>query len=95
MDEIALEPLGESTGGVHSWIDDIIFHADTADGFVDVFDRVLRRLVYSGLTLKGAKTELLRPAIEVLGYLATPEGLRMNPKKIEAIEKKLSEKGYG
>ena len=82
MDDVHLDPLGESRGGVHSWIDDIIFHTDTLEGFMDAFERILRRLCYCGLTLKASKCELLRNQIEVLGYLATPDGLKMNPKKV-------------
>ena len=87
MDDLRLAPLGASRGGVHSWLDDVIFHADSMEGFMDVFERVLRRLVYCGLTLKASKTELLQSAMEVLGYLATPEGLKANPKKVEAIDR--------
>ena len=87
MDKLRLAPLGQSAGGVHSWIDDIIFHADSEDGFMDIFERICERLVYCGLTLKAEKTELLRAKLEVLGYIATPEGLEVNPKKVEAIDR--------
>jgi hypothetical protein len=87
LQDVPLSPLGYSTGGVHSWLDDVIMHADSLEGFVDLFERVLMRLNTAGMTLKGSKTDILHGECEVLGYLVTPDGLRMNPKKTEAISR--------
>ena len=87
LQDVALAPLGESMGSVHSWLDDVIFHADTLEGFCDLFDRVLQRLCAAGLSLKASKTDLLRAACSILGYHVTPDGMRMDPKKTSDISR--------
>ena len=74
-----------SLGGVGTWLDDISFHAETFDGYCELVGMILARLVSAGMTLKASKCDLLHQELHVLGYLATPDGLRMDPAKVEAI----------
>ena len=87
MAELNIGVMGSSRGGVHSWVDDIVFHADSLDGYMDLFERILERLCWAGLSLKASKCELLREQMEVLGFIAHPDGLKMNPKKVGNIQK--------
>ena len=87
LHDVSLSPLGQSRGGTHSWIDDVTCHADSMEGFLDQFERVLQRLCHCGLTLKASKAHLLHEKLEVLGYYVTPDGLQMQEKKIEAIKR--------
>ena len=83
--DIPLMPMGQSTGSAYSWVDDITMSSDTMEGFIDLFERVLMRVTFSGITLKGEKCHILRAELEVLGFHVTPEGLKMQPSKIESI----------
>ena len=87
LHDVSLAPLGQSRGGTHSWIDDVTCHADSMEGFLDQFERILQRLCHCGLTLKASKAHLLHEHLEVLGYYVTPDGLKMQEKKIEAIKR--------
>ena len=77
----------DSSGGATSWLDDICMKADSFEGFCDLFERVLERLAAAGMTLKGAKCELLHPAMDLLGYVATPHGMMLQKPKLDAILK--------
>ena len=87
LSEVELAPLGQSHGGVRSWLDDITMRADSIAGFVDLFERVLRRLVAGGISLKGEKCHLLRENLEILGFLQTLTGLKMQPDKTDALRR--------
>ena len=87
LSDVPLNPLGQSRGGSHSWIDDVTCHADSMEGFLDQFERILQRLCHCGLSLKASKCHLLHERLEVLGYYVTPDGLEMQGKKIEAIKR--------
>ena len=76
---------GRGEGGATSWIDDICMRATTFGAFVDLFERVLSRMAVSGMSLKGAKCELLLPEVNVLGFVATPHGLQLQKPKIDEI----------
>lgn len=76
---------GRGEGGATSWIDDICMRATTFGAFVDLFERVLSRMAVAGMSLKGAKCELLLPEVNVLGFVATPHGLQLQKPKIDEI----------
>ncbi len=78
---------GRSHGGAASWIDDISMHANSFDGFKDLFRKVLTRLAFAGMSLKATKCYLLHQRLEVLGFYVTPDGLTMQPEAIERIER--------
>ena len=76
---------GTSAGGATSWLDDICIRADSFEGFCNLFELVLGRLLTSGISLKGSKCDLLLAAIDVLGFVATPHGIKLQPPKLKAI----------
>ena len=83
LDNCALGPLGESRGGARSWIDDISMHANSFEGFADLFGRVLARMSFACMSLKASKCLLLHQKLEVLGYFITPYGIMMQPAKLD------------
>eukprot|EP00965_Chrysotila_dentata_P037491 1246857-Pleurochrysis_carterae.AAC.1 len=52
-----------------------------------MLQRVFKRLIAAGMTLKPSKSHILRKKLEVLGYIVTREGIRPNPEKLEALHK--------
>ena len=91
LDECLLDG-GRATGGAKSWIDDVSMHANTFEGFVDLFSNVLERLAFAGMSLKASKCLLLHQQLEVLGFYVTPDGLIMQQSKIDALVQR-NEKG--
>ena len=85
--------LPSGTGGAKSWIDDISMHADSFEAFSELFEAVLQRMAYSGMSLKASKCYLLHQRLEVLGYYVTPDGLVMQPEKLSALIKKIGPDG--
>ena len=63
------------TGSVNNWLDDIIFHASSIEGFIDIFERILERLAAAGISLKPSKCDCLRESLEILGFVFTPRGI--------------------
>ena len=76
---------GHGCGGATSWLDDICMRADSFEGFTDLFNLVLSRLACAGISLKGAKCELLLPVMDLLGFAATPHGLYMQQPKLQDL----------
>ena len=50
-------------------------------------DLVLERLIWAGLTCKMSKCVFFATSAEYLGHVVSREGLRMDPKKVEAVSK--------
>ena len=91
LGKVTLEPneRGEfSSGGCASWIDDIAMHADSFNGFADLFERVLMRIAAASMQLKASKCFLLHERLEVLGYYVTPDGLIMQGEKLAGLIKR-------
>ena len=80
--------LGDSVGGSRSWIDDISMHADSFEGFADLFERILMRMATASMQLKASKCLLLHEKLEVLGFYVTPDGLIMQDHKLKELEKR-------
>ena len=78
---------GNAKGGAASWIDDVSMHANSFAGFKDLFRKILTRLAFAGMSLKATKCYLLHQELEVLGFFVTPDGIIMQPKALESIEK--------
>ena len=72
-------------GGATSWLDDICMRATSFEGFADLFDRILSRLAMAGMSLKGPKCELLLARCDILGFVATPDGIMIQRPKIKKI----------
>ena len=69
-----------------AYIDDIIcFSRDFDQHLIDI-RAIFERLAKNGLKLQPPKCNFLRPTFEILGYVASADGLKPNPKKVEAIE---------
>ena len=48
---------------------------------------VFQKLKAAGLKLKPSKCELFKKSISYLGHVVSEEGVRTDPKKIEAVQK--------
>ena len=88
LSHVYLDPLGRSFGGSASWIDDISLHADSFEGFADIFERILARIAAASMQLKGSKCLLLKPRLEVLGFYITPDGIVLQDSKISGLVKR-------
>ena len=75
--------FADGTGGASSWIDDVSMHADCFNVFATLFETVLQRIAFAGMSLKASKCFLLHQRLEVLGYFVTPDGLVMQDDKLE------------
>ena len=79
------------TGSAPTWVDDITMASGGGSsergiyGHCELLRRVFRRLIVAGMTLKPSKTHLLRAILEVLGFDVTPEGLKPQEAKVQAI----------
>ena len=84
-----------SPGGLASWIDDIAMHADSFNGFVELFGMMLARIAFASMQLKASKCFLLHESLEVLGFFVTPDGITLRPHKIEDLVKRDAKGEFG
>ena len=77
----------DGTGGAASWIDDVSMHADSFDAFAILFETILQRITFAGMSLKASKCYLLHAKLEVLGYHVTPDGLIMQQDKLDELRR--------
>ena len=69
------------------YLDDILIYSTSLEEHFDRLRKVFQRLRTSNLKVQLDKTEFLRKEISFLGHIVTPEGVKPNPLKIEAISK--------
>ena len=94
----ALKGLGHcelpgGQGGAASWIDDVSFHADSFQAYAALFERILQRIAFAGMSLKAEKCFLLHQELEVLGYHITPHGLIMQEDKLKDLRERYDKDG--
>jgi len=85
--------LPSGTGGASSWIDDVAMHTDSIGSFCELFETILMRIAFAGMSLKASKCYLLHQKLEVLGYHVTPDGLIMQEDKLRSIRNKRDKEG--
>ncbi|KAJ8456455.1 hypothetical protein ONZ45_g18712 [Pleurotus djamor] len=68
------------------YLDDILIFSDDMSKHKEHVKEVLRRLRKHKLYAKGEKCEFHTDTVEYLGYLLSPDGLKMDPRKIEVIQ---------
>ena len=70
------------------YLDDIAIITDGSyEDHMEKLDIVLERLKSRGLQVNGLKSFWVVKEVEYLGFILTPEGLKPQPKKVEAIRK--------
>ena len=69
------------------YMDDIIVYSSTLEEHLDRLDNVFHRLASCNLKIQPDKCEFLRKEVAYLGHIVTPEGIKPNPAKIEAVTK--------
>ncbi len=67
------------------YLDDILIYSDNPVDHQEHVREVLCRPKSNGLYCKGSKCEFYRDSMEYLGYILSPEGLRMSEDKVKAI----------
>ncbi|CAK9821240.1 Retrovirus-related Pol polyprotein from transposon 17.6 [Anthophora retusa] len=68
------------------YLDDIIIFGQSIEEHNRNLAIVLQRLKELGLKLQPDKCEFLKPELEYLGHVITAEGVKPNPKKLEAVK---------
>jgi hypothetical protein len=67
------------------YLDDIIIYSDTMENHIIHLETILELLHIAGLKIKLEKCEFVMTEIIYLGHIISSEGIRPNPKKIEAV----------
>jgi transposase InsO family protein len=67
------------------YLDDIIIYSQDRDAHEEHVKRVLERLRAYGLYYNLKKCRFFETKIDFLGYVVTPDGVEMDPRKVDAI----------
>ena len=67
------------------YLDDIIVMACSFDEHLDRLEEVFKRLAEAGLKIKPSKCELFKTETVFLGHIVCQEGIKPNPKTVEAV----------
>ena len=70
-----------------AYLDDVIVFGKTIDQTMERMVTVLQRLKDANLRLKAKKCELFKKEVSYLGHVITSEGVKTDPKKVEAVTK--------
>ncbi|CAI7785805.1 unnamed protein product [Closterium sp. NIES-53] len=69
------------------YLDDILVYSKTKEEHFKDLEEVFRRLQQNRLITKGSKCEFLKPELELLGHVVSGEGIKIDPRKVDAIAK--------
>ena len=83
--EMCLDDLHLNWCIIH--LDDVIVFSKTPEEHVERLAAVFEKILKAGLKLKPSKCEFLKSRINYLGHIVSKNGIEMDPKKIEAIQK--------
>ena len=67
------------------YLDDIIVFAKTQEEAITRLGTVFQKLREVGLKLQPSKCELFKTSLLYLGHIVSEDGIRTNPKKVEAV----------
>ncbi|KFD60572.1 hypothetical protein M514_27238, partial [Trichuris suis] len=82
-----MDRMLEGLPHVAAYLDDIIITGRTDEEHMKNLDTVLQRLTEHGFRIRKEKCQFLQAEVEYLGHILTPEGIRADPKRVEAIAK--------
>ena len=68
-----------------AYIDDILCFSPSFDQHMEDLEKIFKRLTENNLKVQPPKCSFLRPNFEILGFVATPEGLKPSEKKKKAL----------
>lgn len=68
------------------YLDDIIVFSTSLQEHMISLDKVLERLKGANLRLQKHKCNFMKAEVEFLGHIVTPDGIKPNPEKIEALK---------
>ncbi|GJP58278.1 hypothetical protein CLOP_g22985 [Closterium sp. NIES-67] len=68
------------------YMDDILIYSKTREQHLKDLEAVFQRLQQHRLITKGSKCEFLKQELEFLGHVISTEGIRIDPKKLWAIQ---------
>lgn len=68
------------------YLDDVLCFSKSFDEHVQVLQKVLQALQRHGVKLKPAKCELFRKEVRYVGRLVSADGVKVDPKDIEAVQ---------
>ncbi|CAI7852651.1 unnamed protein product [Closterium sp. NIES-53] len=69
------------------YLDDILVYSKTKEKHLKDMEEVFWRLQQNRLITKGSKCEFLKPKLEFLGQEVSGDGIKIDPRKVEAIAK--------
>ncbi len=69
------------------YMDDIIVYSPDAKSHLEHLELAFRRLQKAGLHLKAKKCQIFKTEMKFLGFIISGEGTRLDPEKIEAVQK--------
>ncbi|CAI7905707.1 unnamed protein product [Closterium sp. NIES-53] len=69
------------------YLDDILVYSKTKEEHFKDLEEVFRRLQQNRLITKGSKCEFLKPELEFLGHVFSGDGIKIDPRKVDAIAK--------
>ncbi|CAI7744313.1 unnamed protein product [Closterium sp. NIES-54] len=69
------------------YLDDILVYSKTKEEHFKDFEEVFRRLEQNQLITKGSKCEFLKSELEFLGLVVSGDGIKIDPRKVDAITK--------
>ena len=69
------------------YLDDVIVFGKTFNECASNLEEVLKRIISNGLKLKPKKCNLFKKSINYLGRVISPDGVKADPEKLEAVSK--------
>lgn len=69
------------------YLDDILIFSTSIEEHMESLSKILKRLREANLKIQLNKCQFMKKETAFLGHVVTPDGIKTNPKKVEAIDK--------
>lgn len=85
--ELMTKVLGNMKGnGAVVYLDDILIYSETLEEHFKRLNAVFKKISKAGLRINPDKCQLLKKEVKFLGHIINENGIKTDPKKIEAIQ---------
>jgi Reverse transcriptase (RNA-dependent DNA polymerase)/RNase H-like domain found in reverse transcriptase len=86
LQSVLVVMMDDIMSNIKVWLDDCLLHTETKDNLLAILNFFFKKCQEHGLKLHASKCVLFESTVRYFGRLITKDGVRFDPKNIEALQ---------